>query len=183
MTWTEVIQKEAELTLYRDTRKNQHLNGEFRPLRVGDTIYVYDENKRVYPSIDRLIEQPWKGLVPPKHLHAPIWRAHFVPEVIKYENRVSWFTCAPNDPNHIKKESRYPKLRGVAQDHKLRQGLLGFEYYISQEEINEAEFLHEIRPQVARLVETIINPEMLHKIVRMMHLDDFKYEDWPGWGR
>jgi len=58
------------------------------PLAVGSTLWIFDENRRVYP----------KEKLPNGQMcsFGPIWREHWQATVITGETRVSWLVRGPN---------------------------------------------------------------------------------------
>lgn len=54
------------------------------PTKIGDTVYIFDINRRIY-------ERDGKG----RSKGGPIYREHFTPYIIKGEDKRSWLVSAP----------------------------------------------------------------------------------------
>lgn len=120
------------------------------PLGVGSTIWIFDENHRVYA------EPPKKGNLWPSV--APIWRKHWRPTVIMGETSRSWIMGPYSYSRRIgKKELREGKVFGVLT---------------SEADVDAACFVHDhaykIGERVQRLSGGIQAAEVLRQIARLV---------------
>jgi hypothetical protein len=65
-------------------------------LAIGSTVWIFDENRRVYPDKKLPKGQLWPS-------SAPIWREHWRPCVIVGETRVSWLVGHTKDDTYPRK--------------------------------------------------------------------------------
>lgn len=54
-----------------------------KEIKIGDTVYIFDVNHRIYPLAAK--GNLWSS-------GGPIWRKHFVPHTIKGQTSRSWLT-------------------------------------------------------------------------------------------
>lgn len=118
-------------------------------LQVGDTIWVFDDNHRVYTK-------PQKGRAWGKI----IWREHWVPRTIIGETRVS-FEYATRGGR--KREGTIPK-----------RGPLPSNIALSQQHIDEYEWVNRHKYRLSRDVERITDPATLRKVAEIIGFDESK---------
>lgn len=109
-------------------------------MRVGDTAWVFDENRRVYAD-------PKPGDIWPRG--GPIYREHFRSVTVVGETRVSWLI----DHYETAREGRI-ETRVNKKDHTYAKwgGGRG-RLYTSQAEVDDACFVHDERSRIASAVQ------------------------------
>lgn len=119
---------------------------------VGSTVWVFDENRRVYP----------KEKLPPGKLWPsgpPIWREHWRPTAIKGETRVSWIL--ENGRKVNKRDLADGKVRGVLTS----EADLDAACYVNQH-------AREVGERVQRLAGGQKAAEVLRQIAALVGYDD-----------
>jgi hypothetical protein len=119
---------------------------------VGSTVWVFDENRRVYPPEKMSPGQLWPS-------RAPIWREHWRPTVIKGETRVSWIL--ENGRKLSKRDLAGDKVRGVLT---------------SEADLDAACYVHKhankISDRVGRLSGGLKAAAVLRQIAALVEYDD-----------
>lgn len=113
-------------------------------LQVGDTVWVFDVNRRVYAPAR------------PGRLWAdggPIYREHFRPVVIESETSRSWVTVSGT------KYSKKDRPHGI---------------YIDQQEIDDACWVNDHRYKVSSLVDRCQDPAILRQIAALVGYEETK---------
>ena len=123
-------------------------------MKVGDTVWVFDENRRVYPPRDE------QGRA---HLGGPIWRGHWVEQTVVGENKTSFFVGrAPHgfDPKRLswhrrilKRDLRDGTLRGVVR---------------SLEELEKLVWMHDNRHELIDRVRRCEDHAVLVEVARLL---------------
>lgn len=125
-------------------------------LKVGDTIWRFDHNHRVY--------RPLKPGEPPYASRgAPIYREYWVPTKITGETRVSWETC-------------YGKVPKNGKDRR-RKG-----WCFTQEEVDHDVWIDAYRYRIERAVLYALARRFDHgyyeRVQAIAKAIDFKPEEW-----
>lgn len=111
------------------------------PLKIGSTVWLFNVNRRVYAKRDG-------------HGGGPIYRHHFEPLEIIGETRVSWL-CGPAwSPRKVNK-----KTMETAGGYGLSTHV-----FASQQEVDDACWIHENKPAIERAVRTCQDAAILRHI-------------------
>lgn len=105
---------------------------------IGQTVYIFDINRRVYPKDDK--GRSISG--------GPIWREHWRPEKIESETSRSWVT---EFGNRIPKKNPDPRC-----------------VTFSKAEIEEMAWVHEYRYRIVRCLEVCQEPEKVKQVAAIL---------------
>jgi hypothetical protein len=117
-------------------------------LKVGDTVWVFDVNRRIYPA---------KGGA----TSAPIWREHWQEVRLVSETRKS-FTLSHGVWIGGKSVTKLKKSDDPTLRHKV---------CLSLEELEGQMFVHDHCYKVAEMVRKIEDPAILRQIIRLVGYD------------
>lgn len=117
-------------------------------MKVGDVVWMFDSNRRVYPE----------GISA-----APIYREHWTTLVIVGETAQSWLIgWNPRHPLHKAwKLSKKDPTRAKLQNRWYR-------IETSQQAVDADCWAHEHRYAIARIVQSVVDGEMLRRIVDLI---------------
>ncbi len=112
---------------------------------IGQTWFVFDHNRRVYPKTTVLCG-------------SPIWREHFRPVTVVGENKVTWLTSDRN----IKVDKKTLEVRNFMNLH------VGAKVMCSAEEVAEAAWVHENRHRIIRALERVEDAALLRAVDHLL---------------
>lgn len=115
-------------------------SGVERPLAIGDKVWIFDGNRRVY--------------APGSH-GGPIYREHFVVHTIAGETRSSWVL-----DNGWKINKTTGSLRFVGKGNYA----VGAQVFTSEYDVEDACYVYDNRPDIANLVLRCRNAKVLRTI-------------------
>lgn len=110
---------------------------------IGTTVYVFEENHRVYAKSGQ---------------GGPIWREHWVPREVVGETTQSWLIGWKSNPTKVSKKD-------------LREGTLK-NICLSLEEVERKAWVHDNAYFLGSLVGVQDNYELLKKIAEMVNYKD-----------
>lgn len=116
------------------------------PLAVGSTLWIFDENRRVYA----------KEKLPPGKLWPsgpPIWREHWRLTVIVGETRVSWILGHDQGRKISKRDLAAGTVRGVLT---------------SERDLDAACYVNEHAHKIAERVERLVGGEQAAAVLRQI---------------
>ena len=115
-------------------------------LAVGSTLWVFDENRRVYPA--RPDGRQRLAAV-------PIWREHWRPRKITGETRVSWLLAAYDGDSHPQKISKRDLAAGMVRG--VRR---------SERDLDAACFVNEHARKIGEQVQRLSGGEPEERVLR-----------------
>lgn len=117
-------------------------------MKIGQTVWLFNCNRRVYG---------------PDGHGAPIYREYFVPYVIKGETRTSWL---------LGENLKINKATGELRPE--RGGFYGLSPHVftTEEEVNDACYIHCNAYEISRLVQQCRNAKVLRTIANMLSLEE-----------
>lgn len=118
-------------------------------VKVGDSIWYFDENRRVYP--------PGKGL------GGPIWREHWREMFIVGETKQSWIVS--HSP-----VTGYTSWKLAKRD--FKQGRTPQDWALSQEDIDELAYCHDHARRIGDLVARMKNAEVLREVAALVGYEE-----------
>lgn len=124
-----------DLSLHADTGKPEPRE---KIIGIGSTVWVFNENRRVYPQREPGRKYPIGG---------PIWREHWVPEKITGETSRSWVLTLGR------------KVPKKGADRRM--------FAFSEDEIEKAAWVHSNRYRLADTVRYVEDYERLREIARL----------------
>jgi hypothetical protein len=119
-------------------------------MKIGDTIWRFEENRRIYPPKE-------KGRV--FSSDSPIWREHWVAEKIVGETSRSWLVGFD-----LRAKWSLRKLPKVA----FKDGRCPRGFALSQEHITKLEWVHNNHYRLSNEVNRCDDPDVLQEIARIV---------------
>lgn len=117
-------------------------------MKVGDTVWLFDENRRVYAP-----RKEGQGL----SSGPPIFREHFVPHEIVGETIRTWLVGKGTLENVRKKDLTYRHWNGG----RVR-------IFTSEQEVDDACYVHDTRHKIGRAVERCRDAVLLKQIAALV---------------
>lgn len=128
------------------------------PVKVGDRVWVFDENRRVYPKDERGHSTG----------HSPIWREHWIEHRIVGENRATFFLWSGKD--HSFQTDRLSIYRRLSKaDLKSGEPLRGMIF--DEKDLDRRAWVHENAYKLSDAVRRSLNFEALAQVARLVAPD------------
>lgn len=122
-------------------------------LNMGDTLYLFDSNRRVYPNVTD--DEKKAGKIWPSG--GPIYREHFRPLLIAGETPGTWVL----EPGRLTVNKKTLKARRTA---------FGQECVYTKDQVDAKVYIHDNATRIAALVEHCHNVDLLKRIDKMLQV-------------
>lgn len=131
-------------TFYWECERRKH-NMAYEDIRVGDKVWVFDINRRMYIDPDG------------NKLNSPWYRGHFVERYIIGETRVSWIVG-------------YTKTTNEKHGFKIKKKEANDKLYLNEKQINNACWIHKNKYKIKDKINYCNDYETLKQIDDLLTL-------------
>jgi hypothetical protein len=143
------------------TPRDKHFDA--RALKVGDAVWVYDENRRVYKRDEH-----------GNTTGGPVWREHWVKHVVVGENRATFFLATSNRyPFDEKRVGHYRRIRKAD----LKVGAPLRDVAFDEKDLDRRAWIQDNADALSVCVQRSLDFEKLAQVARMLAPDRAPPED------